>query len=34
VRVAPPPRRTLTEEQRRAIQMRLAASKSRTPRGN
>ena len=34
VRVAPPPRRALTEEQRRAIQVRLAASKSRTPRGN
>jgi hypothetical protein len=34
VRVAPPPRRTLTEEQRRAIQVRLAASKARTPRGN
>ena len=33
VKVAPPPRRTLTEEQRRAIYMRLAASKSRPPRG-
>jgi hypothetical protein len=32
VRVAPPPRRALTEEQRRAIQVRLAAAKARTQR--